>query len=106
MYVADLIPLGAENAIPCRSLADRAGISQREVQEAVLQARANGVPICSGSRGYFLPRNAEEAFIYFCSQLNRLRSGSLCLRSVRDYIQRECSRDQWARLEQVEREMP
>ena len=106
MVIADFIPVGQENAISCRTLAGRAGISERDVQEAVLQARSNGVPICSGSYGYFMPRDAAEALHYFYAQSSRIRSGMLVLKAVRDYIHREGNREQWEHLEQIEHEMP
>lgn len=105
MPISDFIPTGKDNAISCRALAARAGLSERDVQEAVLHARADGNPICSGSRGYFMPRDAAEALSYLCAQVNRIRSGTLALRSVRDFVRREGAREDFERLEQIERGM-
>ncbi|MBO6229717.1 MAG: HTH domain-containing protein [Ruminiclostridium sp.] len=100
------IPLGRNHAISCRRLAEKMGISERDVQAAVLQARSEGYPICSTpSDGYYMPVSVEEALAYFYAQSKRLRSGNIALNAVRRYVSQEATRDQWNELERIEREL-
>ena len=64
--IKNYIPLGKDNAISCRKLAEKMGCSERDVQAAVLQARAEGYPICSTpNNGYFMPMSVDEALAYY-----------------------------------------
>lgn len=104
--IRTFIPLGKDKAISCRRLAEKMGCSERDVQAAVLQARAEGYPICSTpSDGYYMPVSAKEALAYYCSQSKRLHSGNIALSAVKGYIRQEATREQWEELERIEREL-
>lgn len=104
--IKNFIPLGRENAISCRRLSGLSGLSERDVQKAVLQARAEGYPICSTpSNGYYMPMSIDEAIAYYRAQKNRLHSGNIALRPVKELIRREATREQWQELEEIEREL-
>ena len=82
------------------------GCSERDVQAAVLQARAEDYPICSTpGDGYYMPASVDEALAYYYAQSKRLRSGNVALNPVKEYIRREATREQWQELEQIEREL-
>lgn len=104
--IKSFIPLGKDNAISCRKLAEKMGCSERDVQAAVLQARADGYPICSTpGDGYYIPETVNEALAYYYAQRKRLHSGNVALNPVKEYIRHEASREQWHQLEQIEREL-
>lgn len=63
--VADVLPIGAENAISARNIAAVLGLKDiRAVSRLVELERRAGVPICAVSggegRGYFLPSSPDE----------------------------------------------
>lgn len=56
----DRIPVGKQQAISMRVLADSFGMDISELKDYVLQARIDGCFIVSGQHGYFLPETQEE----------------------------------------------
>ena len=78
--VADVLPIGAENAISARTLAAVLGLRDvRAVSRRVELERRSGVPICASvgtPGGYFLPSSPGELKRYLDS-LNR-RIGEVC----------------------------
>ena len=104
--IRNFVPLGRDNAISCKKLAQKMDMSERDVQAAVLQARADGYPICSTpGDGYYMPVSVDEALAYYHAQLKRLRSGNVALMPVKELIRREATREQWHQLEEIEREL-
>ena len=72
--VADVLPIGAENAISARTLAEVLGLKGiRAVSRLIELERRAGVPICAATggegRGYFLPSSPGELEDYL-KQLN------------------------------------
>ena len=78
--MADVLPIGAENAISARTLAAVLGLRDvRAVSRRVELERRSGVPICASvgtPGGYFLPSSPGELKRYLDS-LNR-RIGEVC----------------------------
>ena len=72
----DYIPVGAENAVSGRKLADICGCSERDVRKSVERLRREGVLIlssCNRNRGgYYRPRDSTETASYFKRQLSRI----------------------------------
>lgn len=72
----DYIPVGAENAVSGRKLADICGCSERDVRKAIERLRCEGVLIlssCNRNRGgYYRPRDSTETAGYFKRQLSRI----------------------------------
>jgi len=104
--VRNFIPLGRDNAISCRKLAEKMEMSERDVQAAVLQARAEGYPVCSTpGGGYYMPLSVDEALPCAFSHAKRIKTGFIVWRAIKNFMRSEASRDEWAQLEEVEHEL-
>ncbi|MGN0655624.1 MAG: hypothetical protein ACI4KR_02430 [Ruminiclostridium sp.] len=104
MNIVELIPRGKQNAISSTRLVNRSGLSDRDLREAIFQARKSGAAICSSVHGYYMPNSVDEALEYFYAQRKRVITGNIALNSVRRYIDEEGNREQLERLERFERE--
>ena len=75
--VADVLPIGAENAISARILAGMLGLKDiRAVSRLVERERRSGVPICALAGtpgGYFLPSSPGELERYVKALNRRVR---------------------------------
>lgn len=83
--IADLLPVGKENAISTAELVQITGCSSaRELQQYIAQERKAGAVICSSTvGGYFLPANHEE-IAEFCKALeNRAKNTFIAIQSAR-----------------------
>lgn len=60
MNIAEIIPIGKENAIHQEQLANILGVSRSTAKELVREARKNGEEILSGSCGYYYAKDDEE----------------------------------------------
>jgi biotin operon repressor len=52
--------VGKENAVKSKVLEELFGLSGQEVRSIVNQLRSEGVPICSGQKGYWFAKNRTE----------------------------------------------
>lgn len=90
MNILDFIPLGITNAISQEELAICMNCDKRTVRQAVFNARAKGAVICSTCEettgGYYIPLSVDEALPYVNMQRNRIKSATLALKSVEDFI--------------------
>lgn len=88
--ITDFIPKGRNNAVSMDELATRTGLDKRTVRQAVFNARRKGVVICSSTSneqgGYFLPLDISEAIPYYREQLARIKSGTIVLEGIIDFI--------------------
>ena len=74
--VADLLHLGAENAVSRRDLMTLTGFSDRELRLRIEAERRQGIPILSDCiHGYFLPGNSAER--ERCVRSLRRRAGEI-----------------------------
>ncbi len=96
-----LIPKGKINAISLSRLATLTGQTNRTVKQIVLKARESGEPICSSQYGYYMPSTLEEAIEYYEAQMKRVSTSYGVLRTMKKYIEREGSREQWEELEHI-----
>lgn len=96
-----LIPKGKINAISLSRLATLTGQTNRTVKQIVLKAREGGAPICSSQYGYYMPSTLEEAIEYYEAQMKRVSTSYGVLRTMKKYIEREGSREQWEELEHI-----
>ena len=55
-----VLPRGEQSAIPMKDLAARLRVSTRVLRFMIAEARRDGLPICSGDSGYYLPQNRSE----------------------------------------------
>lgn len=69
-----VLPVGEENAIRGRDIANMLGVDIRIVSHLAEEARRSGAMVCATSRGiaagYYLAADADEAEAY-CSRLGR-----------------------------------
>lgn len=88
MKILDFIPLGQENSIPMKILAERLNISARTVRALVQREREGGAPICSDylNGGYYVPATGSEARAYYRTQRARIRSANAALNGVRKLL--------------------
>ena len=70
--VLDLLSTGRKEAVPMRTLAQALNVRPREIRQAVLDARMDGVIVCSGMGGYFFPKSDEEVLKFY--RVNRARA--------------------------------
>lgn len=75
MDILQLIPNGAENAISRKDLAEKLGLSDRVMREAIEQLRHNGHLICSKpTGGYFQPTNIEDIEKMYRTEMKRAKA--------------------------------
>lgn len=60
MNIATLLPSGEDRAVTLSELAERMGVSRREVEHAVQAARLAGEPIVTSQRGCWLSTDPDE----------------------------------------------
>lgn len=73
LNLATLLPNGEVRAVTLSALAERLNVSRREVEQAVLENRLAGLPVCSSSKGLWLTTSPQEAR----EQAQRLRSRAI-----------------------------
>ena len=81
-YIADLLGVGRENAIPRRDLERLTGLAPREVSLAGERERRSGVPILADGSGYYLPSSHDERAACVRSLRHRAREILITARSI------------------------
>ena len=65
VFIAPLLSEGEETAVTARDLAAMIGVSDpRVITRAIERERLNGIPICAGDNGYYLPMDMGELARY------------------------------------------
>ena len=83
--IADLLPVGKENAISTKALAQLVRCNTvRDLQQCIAKERKAGAVICSSTTGgYYLPANRNET-AEFCKSLeNRAKNTFIAIQSAR-----------------------
>jgi len=87
MRILEVLPMGKENAIPSRELADLCGYKHiRELQKDIETLRINGEVIastCQNGGGYFRPANESELREYISTVESRAKNSFRSLKSAR-----------------------
>ena len=88
MSVLDFIPVGKENALSARELADLLHVPKRQVTLQIERERRHGRPICArndvaAAAGYYRPKDRKELEEY----LRRLNSRIVEIQTSRDGLQ-------------------
>ena len=83
-----MLPRGANNAVPMRDLAKVSGLSERGVRKSIEHMRRNGVVICSGDGGYYLPASMSELSDYLNRMTKRAETTFLCLSGARALLRK------------------
>jgi len=78
--------LGADNARSISQIADSYGVSRREVEQALEDARRAGVPLVAGARGVYIATDVRELIEYERRLRERVRSQMHGIRGVRKAI--------------------
>lgn len=89
--IFDLLPIGAENAIPRRELMQRTGLTDRQLRKLIEQERIDGALILSTTEsggGYFrhTPGDAEELRRYITSMESRAKATFYVLKAARSAL--------------------
>lgn len=58
--LADLLPIGKENAVKSKDIQEKLHLTRREVSQAVHDLRQKGMIVCSDSHGYYTPKDEKE----------------------------------------------
>lgn len=90
--IADYIPYGAKYAVSQETLAQILDTDKRQVRLYIEQARRQGVPICSGNEGYFLPLTPAEALPYIIAQKRRILTAVTVVQAVENYLRQQAER--------------
>lgn len=71
--VADYLLPGRENAVSRQALADRLGISERDLRRRVERERLAGTPILASTEvgGYYLPASSDDTARFVASMRSR-----------------------------------
>lgn len=92
MRVADVLCMGADNAMTGEVLASLFDCNPREISQRVERERRDGVPICASCDparpGYFLASDPGELALYLASLDRRLRNISATRRHLQDTFDR------------------
>lgn len=90
MDILQLIPNGAENAISRKDLAEKLGMSDRMMREAIEQLRHNGHLICSkATGGYYQPDNIEDIEEQYRREMKRAKAILHRLTPMRHVLKQE-----------------
>jgi hypothetical protein len=84
----DNIPVGRQQAISMKLLADSCGLDIAGIKAYVLQARIDGCFIISGQNGYYLPETLDELQSYFQQRRTVIRTASKAIRHFGAELQR------------------
>lgn len=84
--VLELIPMGRENAIKRRELAELASLTDRQMRRAIQQLRAEGAPILNDmdGRGYYVSYEKRE----MQRQIKQIKSRISELAKQQAYLER------------------
>lgn len=82
----DLIPIGRSNAIPMKQLAFLLGVAPRDIRQAILDARLDGVIVCSGMEGYFFPETVDEMLEFLNAHYSRAMTTLASLKGTREKL--------------------
>ena len=82
------IPIGLNNAISQKKLAERLLCEPRELRAHVQNARKDGIPICSipGSTGYYLSDDPDEVMPCYRMFKARTSSSEEVVRVIRQHL--------------------
>lgn len=84
----DNIPIGRQQAIRMKVLANACGVDVAGIKELVLRARIDGCFIISGQHGYFLPETLDELQVYFRQRKTVIRTATKAIRHFQTELRR------------------
>ena len=87
-WLLDNIPIGRQQAIRMKLLADSCGVDVAGIKEIVLHARIDGCFIISGQHGYFLPETLNELQTYFRQRKTVIQTATKAIQHFGAELQR------------------
>ena len=96
LHIVTMLGVGPDNAVTRAELAQRLGVTQREVGERVHTERVRGAVICSSPyhKGYYLPSGPEDTREYIKTMTSRARNTFAAITSAKKY-----HREHWGDLD-------
>lgn len=82
----DCIPTGKENAVKCSNLAKIFNCHEREITKAINALRNDGIFICSGSEGFYKPRDDEDIKSFVRQMQKRVTEIQKAVKPAEEYL--------------------
>ncbi|MCD8192740.1 MAG: hypothetical protein LUD55_08115 [Oscillospiraceae bacterium] len=79
-FLLDILPIGAEHAVPAKSIAQMLGTRPRAITKEIEMLRHSGVPICGNQQGFYKPADTLELREYL--QRLHARIETICLTEI------------------------
>lgn len=89
MLLINLLPIGKENSISRKRLANELGLTERDTSRRVHDLRAAGFIILSGSQGYYIASDKAEVKEFYVTMRKRAVSLLSVLKTTRKYLEAE-----------------
>lgn len=83
------LPIGKENAIHQKDIADLIGTTPDRVKKIIQYARKQGFRICSGSDGYWIAKDEQEIQSFLKSMQNQAIKRFATIKAMNDSL-KEC----------------
>ena len=85
----ELRPVGKENSITRKRLANELGLTERDTSRRVHDLRAAGFIILSGSQGYYIATDKSEVKEFYVTMRKRAVSLLSVLKTTRKFLEAE-----------------
>lgn len=82
----DCLATGRDNAVKCSTLAKILDCSERDITISINALRKQGIFICSGSDGYYLPLDDEDIKGFVRQMHGRITDMQRALKPAEDYL--------------------
>ena len=84
--ISKFIPNGKENAVSMRYLANILDVAERDIRQAILNARLQGEIICGTQFGYYTPADDSELTEYYYYARTRALTTLRSLKATRKRV--------------------
>lgn len=86
--ITDFLSVGEENAITGKDLARILGWRERDITICVNAARKQGIFICSGINGFWLPADNDDIRYFVKNMRGRITDMEKALKPAEEYLKR------------------
>ena len=80
------LPIGRENAIHQKDIANLMGVKPNRVKILIQYARKEGYRICSGSEGYWIAKDDQEMQFFIRSMRNQAIKRFITIKSINNSL--------------------